>query len=51
MVYEYKSCTIRTKKDYVEVSRNGTFCLNADNVKEAKKEIDLLEEEPKKNDL
>ena len=47
MVYDYKSCNIESKRDYVEVSRNGTFCLTADNVTEAKKEIDNMEEPEK----
>ena len=41
--HEYKSYTLKVKKDYIEVSQNGKFFMNVDTINEAKKEIDELE--------
>ena len=41
---QYKSYTITIKKCYIEVTtHNNEFVMSADNVNEAKKEIDLLQ--------
>lgn len=40
---EYKSYEIKSKRDYVEITKNGSFLMSADDLSEAKKEIDIIE--------
>ena len=41
---DYRSYEIKFKRDCVEITKNGNFLMSADNLEEAKKEINAIEE-------